>query len=282
MEYLNKVNRFERIRWSIIIVLALLIAHYFAYEKIPFISEGYKFPWKTFGLALIFGSTICHSNTTIYKKLNIAFPLRENLRKRILLQFIYIWIVTAIIFSLLYLGINGVLLNKKITFISFSFFLFISIFISTFEGLILILLEVYKLYQSAESNLENINNGVAVEEKKYLPIKTVSKITNLNINNIAYVNSKNGIVIIKDLDKNKFITQYTSINEIIDYFPDTMFYRVNRQYLLNKEIIEKLEDDVNRKINIFLNPAYLNHIISCSRYKNKEIKNWFNNTISKD
>jgi len=280
MEYLNKANRFEKIRWTIIIVLALLIAHYFSYEKIPFISDNYKFPWKTFGLALIFGSTICHSNTAIYKRLNMAFPLRENLRKRILLQFVYIWVVTVVIFSLLYLGINGILLDKKITFINFSFFLFISIFISTFEGLILILLEVYRLYQSSESNLEDIKKGVSGEEKKYLPIKTVSKITNLDINHIAYVNSKNGIVIIKDLDKNKYITQYTSINEIIDYFPDTMFCRVNRQYLLNKEIIEKLEDDVNRKINIFLKPAYLNHIISCSRYKNKEIKDWFNNTIS--
>jgi DNA-binding LytR/AlgR family response regulator len=272
-----KIDKFETIRWSIIFVLSLIIAHLFGYGKLP-LTSGYKFPWRTLGVALIFGATICQMNTTIYRRLNKSLILKENLHKRILLQFIYIWVASIILFTILFLGINGVLLKKTITFYNYSFFLIIILFISTFEGLVFILLEVYKFYKSNQKNNENIIEEVKITENNFLTIKTVGNITNLSIDNIGYVNSKNGIVIIKDLDKKKYITQFTSLNEIIDVFPQSTFFRVNRQFLLNRNVIKKLEDDINRKLNVYLKDEFLksNPVLSCSRYKSKEMRDWFN------
>ncbi|WP_299273539.1 LytTR family DNA-binding domain-containing protein [uncultured Psychroserpens sp.] len=277
--FFKNIDRFELIRWSIILFLALLISHFFAYEKLPFIFKDYTFPWRTFGLALIFGTTICHANTTINKYLKKKHPLNKNLKNRIIRQFLFIWIVTIIIFTILYIGINGLILKKDLTFISYSFFLFISLFISTFEGLILILLEMYKQSMLSEYKNEDNVEKVVNNDKKYITVKTADSISNIEVNNIAYVNSKNGIVILKDFQEKKFISQYTSLNEIIDLFDSNIFYRVNRQFLLNRHCIKKLEDATNKKLDVHLKEGFLksNPVLSCSRYKSKELRDWFNN-----
>ncbi|MBK7871005.1 MAG: LytTR family transcriptional regulator DNA-binding domain-containing protein [Saprospiraceae bacterium] len=59
--------------------------------------------------------------------------------------------------------------------------------------------------------------------------------------------------------------------------PQDTFFRINRQYLVHARTVRSVKEDINRKLQVNLNPEIANghagpHTVS--RYRSSAFKNW--------
>ncbi len=264
-----QIKQLEIVRWSIVVVLTFFISHYLSYGKLPF-TEGYQFPTRTFLIVFIYGIIICTANTMIYRKLDGVIDFKQALAKRLVYQFLLVWISTTLIFTFLQVVINLIIFDREITLYGFSFYLLICLFISTFETIGYTTWSFYEIFKKSPDKL--------LDDR--ISIKTNGRITKFRFNEISYIHSKGGIVTLVDHNTKRYITQFSAFNEIENKLPKDRFYRVNRQYIINKEIIREVEDQSNRTLLLHLHPDRMNGItqFSVSRYKRSAFKKWFNDS----
>lgn len=112
---------------------------------------------------------------------------------------------------------------------------------------------------------------------KTLVVPSGQKDLQLKMSDIAFIYSKAGMVSVHLKNHERLITQYSSIDEIQEQFPIDKFYRVSRQYLINKEAVKEVQKDKNRKLILHPDPELFNghtEEIVISRYRSKEFKKW--------
>jgi DNA-binding LytR/AlgR family response regulator len=110
------------------------------------------------------------------------------------------------------------------------------------------------------------NNFLVRVGKKLLPLRT---------SEIAYFYSEENICYITSYEPKKFLSNYT-LFELEEMLDPKMFFRVNRQYIVNRDMISHLESYVNGQVKLhFKNDITESTIIS--REKTPLIKNWLSN-----
>ena len=91
-------------------------------------------------------------------------------------------------------------------------------------------------------------------------------------NDIAYF-QKEEIIFLTDTNGKQFVTEYRSLDEVEDLLDPKIFYRVNRQFLLNSHQIARFETDYMGKIHLYLHQK--NHPeIMISKDKAADFKRW--------
>lgn len=259
-------------RYSLMLVLAILIAHYISYQKLPFLDPDYSFPLKSFIIVSIFGLVICETNTFIYSWLNKKKPFYEKVGTRLVWQYGLTLGSTLIVFTLLYSLINILIFGQSFDFFTFSFYLGLCLFISAFEATIYTAKELYKSFRKQK----NLFNTKVEEQNGIFQFKVTTRTYNLRYPEIAYLHSSGGIVILHGKSGKKYITNFTSFNEISP-LPTSQFFRVNRQLIINRQIVKSFETTKNRKNKLYLQEAFMNGFeeIIISRYKFADFKRWF-------
>ena len=264
------------IRGIVVFCMALIMTFYFGFD-VDFIPiHGYYEVIQIFASISAYGYAMVIINNYMDRRLTKSIPLENDLTKKIILQFALTIFTSILLYSFLYIGFYSTL-KQDISFYSYSYYLFISLFITFSETLVFTLYKIRRVYYSSIVPTEtSVEKPVIKDVRNYLSIKTSKKIINLDIEKIRLVFSQKGIVSIKDQDQQTYITQYTSLNDIIDSFPEHLFFRVNRQHLVNRHIIKSIESGENRKLCVYLNDSFLKdeEYLSCSRYKSKELKDW--------
>ena len=256
------------------LLLSFFICHYLSYQKLPF-SEGYEFPLTTFIVVVIFGVFICESNAFIYRYLKETKLYNKPLKSIILLQFLYSIIGTTIVFSILYFVINYLIFGTSFSFFSFSKYLLIIISIALFEDMILTSRDVLKVYKSSvsgETKAQKVFDKIIIEQG--------GNIIEFETEDLAYLHSEGGIVTILGQDLKEYTTHFNSLNEIEEKLPPTIFFRINRQYFVNRNIIKSIKKDKNRKLKVILESPYSKEEaqeLNVSRYKSLDFKNWYLN-----
>lgn len=260
------------LRYSLMLVLAVLIAHYISYQKLPFLDQEYSFPLRAFIIVSIFGVVICETNTFIYSWLNKKKPFSEKVGTRLVWQYGLTLGSTFIVFSFLYTLINILIFGQSFDFFTFSFYLGICLFISAFEATIYTARELYKSFRK-QKKLFNIK---VEEQNGNFQFKVATRTYNLRYSEIAYIHSSGGIVILYDKSGKKYITNFTSFNEISP-LPTTQFFRINRQMIINRQIVKSFETTKNRKNKLYLQKEFMNGFeeIIISRYKFADFKKWY-------
>ncbi len=261
------------IRYTLMLLLAIFIAHYLSYQKLPFFSPDYSFPIQTFIVVTIFGIFICETNTYIYSYLNSRKPFVEKIRERLLWQYGLTLSSTVLVFSILFFIINMVIFNRPFNFFTFSLYLGICLFISAFEATVYTSRELYKSFVlQKKKNLERKNDLTGSFQ-----FKVNTKTYNLLYHEIAYLFSSKGMVSIYDKDGKKYLSNFTSLNEIPP-LPEHLFFRINRQMIINKKVIYSFKTIENRKTTLFLREGLKNGFgdIIISRYKSAAFKKWYN------
>ena len=108
--------------------------------------------------------------------------------------------------------------------------------------------------------------------KTEFAVRDGQKIKLIKTSDITYFKSKDNIRYLNSNGKNHIIND--NLSHLDNQLDDNVFFRVNRQYIINKEHIESINYKNNRYTVKLLN--HLDEPISVSREKQKTFKNWIN------
>jgi len=264
------------IRRSAMLLIALIMVHFMAYPVMPF-SENYQFPLVSFLIILIYGVAICETNHWNYSRLNKVVPFNSNPFRRVKKQVAYNFTGTIIVFSTLTI-IQLLTIDDNFTWFGFFSYLFVCIMISLLETSAFVTKDVIKLYRKskAPTTLKNIVN--AAEKTDKLILQTGSRISNIEFDEVAYLHSTGGIVVLVNKDGNKQTTQYSSLNQLEEKIDSTLFFRVSRQHLLHYQAIQAIDCNTsNKQVNVTLKNG---EEITVSRYKAAAFKKWYRHHTS--
>lgn len=103
-------------------------------------------------------------------------------------------------------------------------------------------------------------------------VSSGKKYMSIQINEIAYFYSEDGVSFIKTNSGEKFITNDT-LETIENQISPKIFFRVNRQFLININSIESFEPYFNQKLIIKVLPK-TDHQVLVSKLKAKYFKEW--------
>lgn len=94
----------------------------------------------------------------------------------------------------------------------------------------------------------------------------------VNEANIAYF-LKDTLIYIVTNDKQQFVTDFESMEEVEELLNPKLFYRANRQYIVHVNAIESFKTDVYSKLIVKLKSP-LNNTIDISREKAQTFRKW--------
>ncbi|NAS11951.1 LytTR family DNA-binding domain-containing protein [Poritiphilus flavus] len=262
-------------RVSSVLLLSLIAAHYLNLFGMVFLESGYRFPIEAFLILSTSGLFILMSNSFIYRKLEASYPFSTKLRERVILQICGVAASSGLVCTLVYLFATTVFTEYH-SFQSFTFFLIICFFLSCSEALLMILARIYYLQKAQQPGPQTINSPGAIQEPE-LFIKSKKDILRLSQDQVALIYSSQGVVVVMDSEATKYITQYTSLNEIREFLTATDFFRVSRQVTVNRNTIAHLENEANGRVRILLKSKFreFGRPIYTSRHKSKELWKWF-------
>jgi hypothetical protein len=240
---------------------SLVVNHLTTRDSFPG-SESYRFPIKGFLSSIALCVFI-----TIISKLNFRFYKKKHFSKRIEIVTI-VWFMAstlgyiAIIYIPIYF-ISSIVAGKQIAF----YYLLISLLLTLLLSFIIIGLAfsraLYNLYKLSIKDAE-------------ITIKSGAKITKLTYENIACFYSENKTVYIVQNDGTTINTDFT-LNELEEKINDQLFFRANRQIIIHKNAVDKVEKIENGKLCIRLKVSIESDSIvkiNISRYKRQAFLSW--------
>ena len=94
----------------------------------------------------------------------------------------------------------------------------------------------------------------------------------VNYSSVAYF-VKDTLIYLVTNDKQQFLTDFQTMEEVEDLLNPKFFYRVNRQYIVHINAVDSFKTDLYSKMILQLKPP-LNVTIDISREKAQAFKNW--------
>ena len=258
----------SQVRYLLLPFLALALVHFVAYQKLPF-DEGYQFPLVPFVSVLFICIVCCEANTFCYKKLSQKWSLRLEPILTIIRHMGTSLVLTTVIFAILVYSLNYMLFGYVSGITHFLSSLFIALLIITVETLVYILRD-FKRAQQAD-----IEPKPATQWQYRSGNKTIMTAPE----DIAYIYSQKGLVYVVTRQGDKHLTHYNSLNELSDENDTSVFFRLNRQFMVSAPAIASIEKEVNQKLKVRLTPESSSLPVEAivSRYNSPEFKRWIKN-----
>jgi DNA-binding LytR/AlgR family response regulator len=130
-------------------------------------------------------------------------------------------------------------------------------------------------YQSAKIGVPDIlNKAHFKEEKKRFIVKSGSHLQSILLDNIYYFYSKDKITFLHSIDNKKYPIDY-SLEEVEELISPTLFFRINRQYIININAIKDITSYSNSRLKLVLKYLEKEEVI-VSREKVSLFKGWLN------
>jgi two-component system, LytTR family, response regulator len=114
----------------------------------------------------------------------------------------------------------------------------------------------HRLKEHFAGNLQNLLNwqkGNSAYKKKFL-VKRGSDYISIKVEDIAYFYASHKVVCLVNNQSHKFILD-ESLSELEEQLDSSMFYRVNRKYLVNLNAIQRIRAYPKSKLQLDLLPA---------------------------
>ncbi len=258
------------LRVILITLIALTLVHLVAYPRLPF-STNYQFPITPFLVIFFCGTAMCTTNYVVIRRLDKLLEKQTSVRNRFLTEFLIVFVTTGVTYTATYLLVFKLYFGAVLNWVHYTRFLVLCEGIMIFEYVLLKALVGHQFTMA-------INPGK-------IGIKTRKESLAIDQSNIVLFHSSNGVVSVQIKDGKKVITQFTSLEEVENKVSDFIFFRVNRQYLVNREMIGGFKKQKNRKLTLNLdsNYSYGSDVnITISRYKSQQFKEWWNVEQSAD
>lgn len=141
----------------------------------------------------------------------------------------------------------------------------------------------YKSLKDTFTNLDSYNNDIKVllnnfnliEHKRTILVHYQDKIIPLKTENIAYAHYELGIVYLFTFEGKKYFINQT-LDEIESSLNDVVFYRANRQFIINKAAVVSIENYFTRRLLVKLSVSTSEEII-VSKIKAPMFLKWLEN-----
>ncbi|MGD1959505.1 MAG: LytR/AlgR family response regulator transcription factor [Fulvivirga sp.] len=246
--------RMATIRYGIVAFIAFSFAHIFSHQ-FPFIGD-YQFPYKAFLAILGIGFFVCSGSwavTLLYR--NRIFS-DDTLTLNRVLRFVGVNFATV---ALLYILVQF-LVFQSFSGPGFAIGLFVIGLLAIIENLSFLLVSGSKQYSSSVPS----RLTVPLSKKKLV----------MPFEEVAFFKLSDGIIYLYTVDSKRIATVLGSMESLEKSLPSDIFYRANRQHIVQKDAICELIKMENRKLGLTVNSLSSEEKIVVSRYKNKELKKW--------
>ncbi len=251
-------------RYGVISLMALINAH-IRIGLLPF-QENYAFPAQSILFGLIFGLTVCTSSWIF------SNYFKEKLFRDSIIDF------RSIVVFLFHNSLVGIAVFTVLTIIIAGFPIPVLFYIIySFITLSIIIIEnlLFLVYGMVISNSE-LSKEVSRIDRKAILIPTGSKTHKVEIDEIAFIELRNGIVVFNLNNQRVINSQFDSLEELEKELPRKLFYRANRQFIVHRDAIQNIKKDINRKLKVLVSSENQDKEITVSRYKSRELQNWLN------
>ncbi|MDW3197380.1 MAG: LytTR family DNA-binding domain-containing protein [Cytophagales bacterium] len=247
------------IRYGVALLLALINALLRSDHAI--FSNEFEFPWSIFWYGFLFVFVVCSSSwiaTSILKKR--LFETGE-LNPATASKFLVVNVIVAlIVYSCLYWAINGQIYPRH-----YFLYFILTIAVVSIENLIYLL---YCSFQSPDFSIDKPQTA-----STDLIISMGQKQIILPQREIELIELKNELILFHS--KGKVITsQFESMEALEKLLSAELFFRANRQVIINRHTIKEIKKGENRKLSIQLNGSIPIQGISVSRYRRKDLLTW--------
>jgi hypothetical protein len=243
------------------------INYYLTYSSIHFNTHTLL----TFTIDTIQGYMAWWTIRTIILQLDKKLPYSPKPLKRIGIQLVLTTIGALAVIIITTELINWIAKDSPVpsSFYTFDIFIFV-IWFFVVNG-IYIGLHYYILWNESEK-LRN-------EEKKIrqegFTVRKGRQSLNILFSEIAGIYVEGDYAVLITRNKNKYLLDQ-SLDKAEKLLPSELFFRLNRKYILNRDMITGFERLENSKLNIILSPSgFLPDSIQMSRIKAPAFKNWY-------
>lgn len=265
ISFINKKVKFSSFwvkTWLVLVVVIIVANHLTRPEHFP-LNEFYQFPLLPITVSILLVSVFL-----VITEINFQYFKRkyfmESINIRVLSRFLLSTLgYDSIVYVILFYAINGV-----------KAYYFYELLVGFSITLLMCFIGTTLVYAKAIYNLHRL---ISIRGK--LKVTYSGKITLISYEDIAFAYSQNKMVYIVKTDGTSVTTDFT-LNQIEEKISAHIFYRANRQTILNASSIEQVQLIKNGKLSVQLKPALLDKKtieLSISRYKKQEFLSWFEN-----
>ncbi|MBE9586855.1 response regulator transcription factor [Mucilaginibacter sp. JRF] len=125
---------------------------------------------------------------------------------------------------------------------------------------------------SYAGNLEKAISQISHTYKQSILVHYREKIIPVKTADICLVHAANGLVTLHTLNDQAYATQYT-IDQLEGMLNPTQFFRANRQFIINRDVVQNIEHYFNRRLVVHTHCPSPEKII-VSRLKAQEFLRW--------
>ncbi|WP_128548399.1 LytTR family DNA-binding domain-containing protein [Larkinella soli] len=269
-------------------LLATVASHVVFFRRFPW-QPGYRFPLPYFLTVSTVMLSCWTVNLAIFRKLDRALPFSVDPVRRIGRQVLLGGLATMTTFFLVFPGAVRLYTGQWPNAVQLTSGIFVCITIATLinGGYVgLYLLQAYRLEK--EQAARDLSDQISDLRKTRPPaagtpaiwVETVARRLALQPEEIAYFYSTQGVVLLVRTDAQQLTTRYNSFTELEKLLPSTLFFQLNRQFIVSLAAIRSVQDDSNRKLLVSLAPALHKQdpveTVTVSRYRSAEFKRWLN------
>lgn len=251
----------------VLIPLINVFNYYLTYQNISFDAHTLL----TFTFDTLEGYVAWIVVHTIIVYLDKVLPFHSNGMKRLFIQIAATLISGMGVIIILTIAIHFIVKGGPMPMGFFSYDIFIiSVWFLVVNG-IYTGIHFYREWQAAEEK--------RMEENKVkmggLKVKRGKQELLLNFEEIAGFVVDGDYVVCFTQRGDKFLLDQ-SMDKIASTLPHSFFYRLNRQFLVHRQIISGFEKAENGKLSILLKSSSFSKNIIVSRIKASDFKKWFN------
>jgi hypothetical protein len=264
---MNEKFRIREIRlFTFLIPVINLFNYYLTYNNISFSSRTFI----TFAIDTAQGYVAWFVVHRIVVYLDKLLPFESNLPKRLLAQITVTLFAGLSIISLLTVTIHFFFKGGPFPMSFFSYdILIISVWFLVLNG-VYISMDFYRAWQASHHKQIEENKVMA----EGLRVKSGKHDMMLGFDEIAGFTVDGEYILCYTLAGKTFLLDL-SMDKLEKVLPRVLFFRLNRQYLLHRQLIVGFEKADNGKLRITIKSTCFPHPINVSRTRAPEFKRWF-------
>ncbi|MEP1094740.1 MAG: LytTR family DNA-binding domain-containing protein [Cyclobacteriaceae bacterium] len=258
--YMKSANLLKK--YFVVFFVALTSALLSTPDHFPF-NPNYRFPFALFLISFLDGLILIHLIDAVY----LQFEKRVFVKKVEIKQIVW-FILTCLTIIGAYFPAYYFTVNHLLGFTSELY----SFVLSLLGSLLVVMLFIFLFYGKKFVELLIVKSVTG-----NFKVKSGKQIHLVPIHEIGYFYSQNKTVFLVNIDGKKIVTNFT-LNELEGLLDKKIFFRANRQYLIQASAVASVSSSLNDKLEVTLrNKLEIETNIVVSRYKALEFKDWLEN-----
>ncbi|MEP5612583.1 MAG: LytTR family DNA-binding domain-containing protein [Cyclobacteriaceae bacterium] len=251
-------------KYLVVFILTIVSATLSTPIHFPF-HPNYQFPFLLFFISLLDGIILVHLIDAVYFQFEKSIFVKKVEAKQIVWFILTCLTIISAYFPVYYFSANYLL--------GFTSELY-SFVLSLLGSLLVVMLFIFLFYGRKFVELLTVKNNNGT-----FKVKSGKKIHLIPLQEIRYFYSQNKAVFLVNIDGKKMVTNFT-LNELEGVLDKRIFFRANRQHLVQATAVASVSTSSNDKLEVTLKTNSEVVEIVVSRYKAAAFREWLEKATS--